>query len=738
MEIAKEHQEKGAAKFRFGVFEADPQSGELRKSGMRIRIQAQPFRVLIFLLERAGQIVSREEIQQQFWAANTMVDMERSLATAIHKIRECLGDTVGNPRFIETLARSGYRFIAPVHLIVPAIPDRPATVELNPSPPSHTELQPLPAPAKPAGISYPIGSVRFWSGIALLGALAVIGAYLAEHRAEARLAIPPHVAQVTFSNRVSPGDLFFESFPGTATDGSRIYFTQIENGRPVLAEVLIANGQTGILPLPEELATPSVDGISPDGFQLLLRNHLATSPEQALWIASTIGGAARRIPGILAHAATWMPDGQHILYATGNDLYIARDNGTESRKLITLPGRAFWMRWSPDGSKLRLTLVNDETHISALWELSADGSDAHMLLGNWNRMPAECCGSWTSDGKYYVFQSTEQGESNIWAIPGQRSLFEDSAKPVPITNGPLDYQAPITARDGHRIFFIGLDPKSELLQFEARSHSFVPYSSSLRNVRRVEFSRDGKWIAWIRQSDSSLWRSRSDGSAVLQLTARPMQVFRVQWSPDDRQLVLMARSTGQPWKMYMADAENGHLQPVLNEDHSEADPNWSPDGKSLVFGRSPERMAEPSQPKAIYMVDLATKQVTKLPGSDGLFSPRWSANGRYIAALSIDQTRLMLYDVAAKTWRQLAQQNIDDPTWSHDDNTLFFHDFAKAGQPIYKVTLTTGKVEQVTDMGDLHLANVVDYRFAGLAPGDIPLVNAIISAADLYSADLPH
>ena len=101
-------------KYRFGLFEADLQSGELRKSGIRIRIQAQPFRILAFLLEHSGQVVSREEIQERFWGTNTAVDMERSLATAIHKIRECLDDSVVNPRFIETVARSGYRFIAPV------------------------------------------------------------------------------------------------------------------------------------------------------------------------------------------------------------------------------------------------------------------------------------------------------------------------------------------------------------------------------------------------------------------------------------------------------------------------------------------------------------------------------------------------------------------------------------------------------------------------------------------------
>src|SRR6202167_5404517 len=109
-----EHQAKTAARFRFGLFEADSESGELWKSGIRIRLQAQPFRVLICLLERPGEVITREEIQQRLWGNDTIVDFDHSLGTAINKLREALGDSAENPRFIETLARRGYRFIAPV------------------------------------------------------------------------------------------------------------------------------------------------------------------------------------------------------------------------------------------------------------------------------------------------------------------------------------------------------------------------------------------------------------------------------------------------------------------------------------------------------------------------------------------------------------------------------------------------------------------------------------------------
>ena len=95
----------------------------------------------------------------------------------------------------------------------------------------------------------------------------------------------------------------------------------------------------------------------------------------------------------------------------------------------------------------------------------------------------------------------------------------------------------------------------------------------------------------------------------------------------------------------------------------------------------------------------------------------------------------MLFDVAAKTWRVTAEGNIADPVWSHDDSAIFFHDFAQDDQPIYKVSVKTGKVERVADFHDLRSANIVDYRFAGLAPGDVPLVSARMSTANIYAAE---
>jgi cholera toxin transcriptional activator len=132
--------------FRFGAYEVDVGSGELRKSGLRLRVQEQPFQVLLVLLERPREVVTREELRQRLWPADTFVDFDHSLNTVINKLREALSDSASNPRFIETLARRGYRFLAPVEFVEKPTPAGFATI-----PPSiaFAPVQTIEKPASP-------------------------------------------------------------------------------------------------------------------------------------------------------------------------------------------------------------------------------------------------------------------------------------------------------------------------------------------------------------------------------------------------------------------------------------------------------------------------------------------------------------------------------------------------------------------------------------------------------------
>ncbi len=698
---------------RFGVFEVNLETGELYRSGIRIRLQSQPFKLLAVLLEHAGEVVPRETLQHELWGTDTTVDFDHSLGIAINKLREALGDSADNPRFVETLAKRGYRFIAPVSPVEPATTE-PATVSVTPATvPQFNQLSRW-VIAGLAAICLALGAMLLlWSPV----------------RA------PYNIAQVTYSGHVLTNDLDVESFSSSVSDGTRLYFSLIDNGNPVLAVALIANGEISYFHLPSEIGEPLICGLSMDGSNLLVRSHLQAEPEQSIWIVPTLGGNARRVPNVLAHDATWMPDGQHLVVASGNELTVVNSNGSNPRHLLTTQGWAFWLRWSPDGRKLRFTLRDAVRQTSALWEVDADGANAHPLFDGWSQPASECCGNWTGNGRYFVFQSSHNGHHEIWA---QRELHWwqwGSRNPFQITGGPLDYQAPSTTPGNSRVSFLGATSEVQLLHALPHSSAFTVFDQNLSAAVLAEFSPDGGWVAWLNMADNSLWRSRVDGSDRIELTMPPLRIFSMKWSPDNQRLAVMGIEPGKPWKIYLIDTDGGQPIAVLNENRNEADPAWSADGHSIVFGRPPDRM-DNVQPKAIYQLDLESHKVVEIPGSAGLFSPRLSSDGRYIAAMPLDQKSLKLYDRVTQRWSTLTTHGVGDPTFSHDGDYLYFQDFLEPGRPIYRIAIPHGQPERIATINNLLPISAADYRLIGLAPGDLPIVTARTPEVNIYRTDL--
>jgi DNA-binding winged helix-turn-helix (wHTH) protein len=305
----------------FGLFEADLKSGELWKAGRRVKLQSQPFKILTILLENAGDVVSREELQLRLWGPDVVVDFEHSLGSAIKKVREALDDSADNPRFIQTLSKRGYRFIAPVSALNPPAEAAalPASVEpaqlatkgtVQPARQEESSQTELFVPARVGSTARPWLKYRFAALSFGLG-LAVAATAFSVWFVPARSASPPRMSQITQEGRVySSVDTSFESFPATVTDGTRLFTSSIEQGHDVLSEVTISTGEIRILPLPDEIASPEINDISPDGTQLLVRSHLSPAPEKPLWIVPIGGGSAFRVSSIQAHDATWMLDGK--------------------------------------------------------------------------------------------------------------------------------------------------------------------------------------------------------------------------------------------------------------------------------------------------------------------------------------------------------------------------------------------------------------------------------------------
>ena len=217
---------------------------------------------------------------------------------------------------------------------------------------------------------------------------------------------------------------------------------------------------------------------------------------------------------------------------------------------------------------------------------------------------------------------------------------------------------------------MGTLQRTELVKYDSKSQQFVPVYSG-PPVGEVAFSRDGQYVAWILYPDETLWRSRPDGSERVQLTFPPKVAFLPRWSPDGRTIAFVAAEVGKPWKIFLVPSQGGTARELLPEERNEIDVDWSADGKHLVFGRLSEQAS--SEAINIQLFDLATGQLSVLPGSDNLFSPRWSPDGRYIAALTSDYKTLLRFDLASRTWSkrvETADGQVSYPAWSMDSKYI--------------------------------------------------------------------
>jgi Tol biopolymer transport system component len=529
------------------------------------------------------------------------------------------------------------------------------------------------------------------------------------------------------------------------TDGTRVYFIAHPAGNTTqrLYQASVDGKETAEIPLPFDGFF--LCGISPDHTELLIATAPEAPKEHPLWVLSVLGGSPRRVGNIKAVDAVWTPDGQGIIYGSGPDVYLAKSDGSNLRRLFSAPGFASGFRWSPSGRTLRFTVMDRKTSLDSLWEASSDGSNVHPLLPNWKTPLAEAgWGQWTADGKYYVFGSIRGGKYDLWAIREKRDLLHKySREPVQLSAGPTQLTRPILSPDGRHLFVISAETRGDLLRFDAKSSEFSPLLVGL-SAHRLTFTGDGQWVAYTTYPDSELWRSKADGSDKLRLSFSPIRADLPRWSPDGKQIVFMAGEGAKPGDIYVIPRDGGEPKRLLPEGMNGADPDWSPDGMSIVFGPQPTFPQTPSASGgtaapagSIRVVDLNTRKISELPDSAGLYRPRWSTKGNYIAALSVDTHRLMLLDLATHKWTLLATgKTLHNPLWSRNGTTIYFQDLGGPDQPIYRVNATGQKVERIADSEMIRRTDMIYSAFTGLTPEDSPIVLTIQTINDIYGLEL--
>ncbi|MFY9804809.1 MAG: protein kinase [Candidatus Acidiferrales bacterium] len=501
---------------------------------------------------------------------------------------------------------------------------------------------------------------------------------------------PLPMEQLTFSSETKSPAIF--------TDGSRIYFVSAHN--PV--EMSVKGGATA--PLRAAIGTMSILDISPDGAEfLLLQSDLNDETQRGtIWTMPVLGGAAKRFGNITARGASYSPDGKLIAFNEKESVYVCDTAGQNVKELWNthhmVPGNP---AFSPDSKKLRVTVSRSilEGDLTRIWELNVDGTNPHLLPlpQHWPQDAGAYYGIWTPGGKHFVFGSYKDSANNLYEYFEPR-WYEFWRKPyaVQLTSGQLEVSAMAPSRDGNGMFVVAGLAQGSLQFYDQKEKRFLPYLGGL-SAGQLVVSPDRKWMVYADYPRGYLWRCKSDGSEKLQLTNSLAQMPT--WSPDSKWIVY------SDWQeLYRVSADGGSPEKLTSEGFTEVLPSWSPDGKYIYFNDYPI-----AGHLRIRILDLETRKVSDMPGSDGFYAPSWSPDGQYLAAIQNPPKSLAIYSVKTKQWKQLKvfAREWGFFVWTPDSKSLYVIqgplEAPIGDQPgIYRLTVPDGKWELFAKFTDFN------------------------------------
>jgi Tol biopolymer transport system component len=423
-----------------------------------------------------------------------------------------------------------------------------------------------------------------------------------------------------------------------------------------------------------------------------------------------------------------------IAFGLRQRLCIAKADGSEQRIIAEVGGAVFSPHWSPDGRKLTFSerRPDQDEYQSSIWQVGADGSNLHRLLDGWNKPRKECCGVWTPDGEFLIFQSVHGDRTDLYALPDRQGFFAGEFRsPVRLTSGTQSFSTPAVSPDGKHLFAIGKEPRGELVRYDSKSGEFIRFLRGI-DATWVSFSRSGRKVAYISDPDLTVWRANIDGDMKSQVTFSPQEADGLSWSPDGKWFAMRCRSAGKPWNICLVLSIGGDPTPLIPSETEQAIPTWSADSKRIAFGDVPPGNSKGSGKEAIHILRLSDRTITDLPGSRGLYTARWSPDGHLFCALTIVGHRLKLYDFQTKKWRETEAEAVDNPTWSHDGKYIYY-DREAPHRALCRVRVADGHVDPLVDLRD---TPVEAGWWSGVTLDNSPLILENIGTTEIYSLTL--
>jgi DNA-binding winged helix-turn-helix (wHTH) protein/Tol biopolymer transport system component len=714
---------QGKLIYEFGPFRLEPAERRLLRQGQPVNLSPQLFSLLLVFVENSGQLISKEALRNKVWG-NAFIS-EDALKVIVGNLRKAIGEN--GERYIETVRGEGYRFIAPVTRIeipVPAqeVPDDEAA-ERSSAPSSAPQQE----PQIPVFERWHVPR-RAWlkavTALALLAALAATVGFFV---------VSPSPVVTGYTALTHQGHQIGEILP---SDGVRLYFEEQIGDKHLLAAVSTSgNGEPAYLSTP--FKAPVLEGMFPGGESLLVSDGW---PKGTLWKLPFPAGSPQPV-GKMDGGIALSPDGRHYAQVEGGRaMTVANVDGSGARHIYSSARSIVYLgSWSPDSRRLCFTQLDPEAgngaDLFSIWSIDADGSNLRNLVPPRAGPDGVSFCNWTPDARYLLYSAGTNGKADLWAIRDQpRWLPFAHPRPVRLTNNPVEFYAPAASLDGKKIFALGKLQRGELVRYDQQARALLPFMNGM-SVASLDFSRDGKWVTYAKFPENTLWRSRIDGSDSLQLTFAPLAADSPHWSPDGTRIAYRSALSGKPAEIFVISRDGGVPQQLIPGDQQEEGvPTWSSDGKFLTFGRlryQPDKID-------ISIFDLQTSQIKTVPGSKGLWAPRWSPHGRYLLALSANPVSflsksLLVFDFQTNQWKKLLDSAIEEPVWSHDDQYIYLvTNTSDAERALFRVRLSDSKLERIMDLAGFPYLGT----WLGLAPDDAPLMLRDVRQTEIYALDV--